>query len=367
MKKPTYQTRVLILTLFLFASTVAGAQNILTKEANLIQSGDSLIKECVEYVSAGDAGDNAVWDFCGFEETGSKYQIRFSALDSTGLVAYDARQTVKYTLSHDSLFLVEVETPQQNTKYSQLPLILSFPFGLNQTFKTCYNGEGRYCGTHYKRNFGTVKTIADGQGTIILSESDTLPNTLRVYTVTTEAIRLNKDSCRNDSDNLKQVITEHYRWYTRGYRYPVFETITSSTYDNLNHVGTQQYAYRCPPDMQTGLTDDVNEQIRKEDKSMINYRNKGESSTNQDGGTCFHYDIKTNGNQVTVTYDITATSRIHVMIVDIMGRVYRDLQQTNDPGIGYVMDIDCSGLHRGQYIFYINVNGTIYNAKIPIK
>ena len=66
-------------------------------------------------------------------------------------------------------------------------------------------------------------------------------------------------------------------------------------------------------------------------------------------------------------YSIEKTATIRAMIVDVMGNVYHDTQQTNQAGTNYSMNIDCTGLRRGQYIIYINVNGTVYNNKIPIK
>ena len=194
-------------------------------------------------------------------------------------------------------------------------------------------------------------------------------NTLRVYTVNTEAIRLNKDSCRNDSDNLKQVITEQYQWYAHGYRYPVFETITSSTYDNMSHVATQQYAYRCLPEMQTELSDSINDRIRQEGRftadGLIHSGNSGKASQNNDAG--FAYDLVVNGKTVTITYNIEQTATIRILIVDVMGNIYQNIQQTNPEGNNYSVSIDCSSLRRGQYIAYINVNGNIYNKKFPIK
>ena len=55
------------------------------------------------------------------------------------------------------------------------------------------------------------------------------------------------------------------------------------------------------------------------------------------------------------------------MIVDVLGNVEYHTQQITPAGSGYTLNLDSSNLRRGQYIIYINVNGTIYNAKIPIK
>lgn len=98
--------------------------------------------------------------------------------------------------------------------------------------------------------------------------------------------------------------------------------------------------------------------------------NNGENSNSEspnDVDSNFTYEIQTDGNRVTITYDIKTKSNVHAMVVDVLGSINRDVQQTNQAGNGYVMNIDCTGLRRGQYIIYINVNGTIFSKKIPVK
>lgn len=95
---------------------------------------------------------------------------------------------------------------------------------------------------------------------------------------------------------------------------------------------------------------------RSDDNDALDSRNPG-----------FSYQLATNNNHVNIIYNLEHPAHIHAMLVDVMGTVHRELQQTNNPGVGYTMNIDCSSLRRGQYIIYINVNGTIFNTKIPIK
>ena len=41
--------------------------------------------------------------------------------------------------------------------------------------------------------------------------------------------------------------------------------------------------------------------------------------------------------------------------------------QICDKGTGYHISIDCSRLHNGEYILYINVGGNIESEKISIR
>lgn len=366
----TYQakSRILIVVFLLSICTLVRAQNTLSQAANMLQPGDSVTKERVEYVHAGDTGKDVVWDFSNLEAN-DLYYIKYDTISHLQLVGYDTQKTYKYQTTVDGLLLRGYESPLMRMDFQQPQVILPLPMQFNQTMMTDYQGEGRYSGTHFERTAGTIRITADAEGTVILSEKDTLPNTLRVYSINTAAIRLNKDSCQNDEDNLKQVITEHYQWYARGYRYPVFETVTSSTYYNLDHIATQQYAYRCPPDIQVALNDTVNEAIRLSDLSLPYKGNKSEDGGGgqKPGRSGFTYTVNTNGNQAIITYNLENPATIHAMMVDVMGTIYRDLHQTNEAGVGHTMSIDCTGLRRGQYIIYMNVNGTIYHTKIPVK
>ena len=361
---------VLYFILLFTCSPMSLAQNILSLAANMLQPGDSIVKEEVEYVYSGNSGKNVIWDFSNLTVENS-YYLKYDTLNKSQFVGYDAHKTYKYHLSNDSLKLLGYESPLIGVEYQRPQLIMPFPLQLNQVYISDFQGDGLYCGTRYERTFGTIKIEAEAEGTLILSEKDTLPNTLRIYTVNTEAILLNRDSSQNASGNIKQIITEHYQWFARGYRYPVFETITSSTYDNLNHVSTQQHAYRCKPEVQQILQDSINERIRINDKLITSNGDNDRQSDDNDaldsGNPGFSYQLATNNNHVNIIYNLEHPAHIHAMLVDVMGTVHRELQQTNNPGVGYTMNIDCSSLRRGQYIIYINVNGTIFNTKIPVK
>ena len=85
------------------------------------------------------------------------------------------------------------------------------------------------------------------------------------------------------------------------------------------------------------------------------------------GDSIFTYDADVSGNYVSVTYSLTQPATVHAMIIDVMGTVYQDIHQNHSAGSGYNMSFDLNGLRHGQYVIYINVNGSIYNIKIPVK
>lgn len=374
MERQSLIARALTNVLLLAPLSAALAQEQLTSVCNLIQTGDSLTITKTEYFYAGDGGEDVCWDYSALVATGT-YGIKFDTLDNEQLVGYDPQKIWKYQAVENGLTISGYEDNLTCMNYSEAQLLLPLPLQYGQTYCKSYQGEGLYCGTHHVKTFGTMQITADAYGTLILPEADTLYNTLRVYTVDTESVRLSKDSCRNDSDNLKQVITEHYQWFAHGYRYPVLETVSSSTYHNLNHIATQQYSCLCPPEIQKALCDTINSKIRKDDalaraELYAGHKNAKDSLTTnpQDRNNCgFAYDIHTNGSLVGIIYSLESAAHLHVMVVDVMGVVYRDTQQDCPVGSNQALNIDCSGLRRGQYILYMNVNGEIYNHKIAIK
>lgn len=361
--------KVSFVLLFCFVALPVLSQGLLNLTNNSIHAGDSITLEKVDYTQPGDGGNGAVWDFSGLETIGHSY-IKYACISDSSIAGYTPVGSYKYEIENNHIMLTGYESRMHSLDYRPYQTVLPLPLQYGQTIAKSYHGEGRYCGTHYERILGNVKITADGEGTLILSESDTLCNTLRVYTLNTMSVRLNADSCKNDSDNLKQVVTERYQWFARGFRYPLFETVTSSTFDNLNHVATTQYAYRCPPEIQILLNDTINERIRNSDKS--NYQgvitnHSSSEDIDKSNSNRFDYEIVVNRNQISINYDVSEASTIHAMIVDVLGNVEYHTQQITPAGSGYTLNLDSSNLRRGQYIIYINVNGTIYNAKIPIK
>ena len=126
----------------------------------------------------------------------------------------------------------------------------------------------------------------------------------------------------------------------------------------------------CPPSIQEELDDSINAYIRETDRkpSLATPKDMFANETNgKQNGNGFTYTILSNDNQFTISYSLEESSRIHAMVVDVMGNIYRDIQQHKMAGSDYSMHFDCSDLRPGQYIIYINVNGVIYNIKIPVK
>lgn len=170
MQKQKWWSLLLLLQSFILAN----AQNTLSLAANLMQPGDSVTKERMEYVYAGDDGEYVLWDFSNLEPE-DIYCIKYDTISKSQLVGYDMKKTYYYQVSNDTLLMTGYESPLLSVDYTRPQLIQTFPLQFGQTYSADYQGDGHYCGTHYERNFGSVRTTADAIGTLILSEKDTLP------------------------------------------------------------------------------------------------------------------------------------------------------------------------------------------------
>lgn len=333
--------------------------SFLTKAANLMRDSDALSILPISYFFSEAYGKDAVWDFSDFREAQQKHSIWLQK-DSLGRnIMITNRGITNYCLSGDSLFISGEEAPLSKIEYERPILSMHYPFSYGDSISAPFNGYGIYCGDHLFLEQGVSTIKADAEGRIVIGE-DTISNVLRVYSLKSYSICMDIDSAALDTARLKQVIEERYDWYARGYRYPLFTTVTSTSYDNATPLGTTQTAWCMLPDIQRLLADSCNEGIRRNDSIALAEKAK---STEE----IIHYSIAQNGNLLTVGYSLDSDADITALVSDVMGVVYKQCRQHNGKGDGYTLNMDCNGLRHGKYILYINVNGKVYNEKVTLK
>lgn len=89
----------------------------------------------------------------------------------------------RYKLSNDSLQLWGFENPTTVIRNSHPELILKFPVSYGDIVKDYYQGNGRYCERFSLSTMGTIESVADAYGMMILPNQDTLRNVLRIKSV----------------------------------------------------------------------------------------------------------------------------------------------------------------------------------------
>lgn len=347
---------------FLFAiissTTIMAQEYSLSKEANLLADSDVLSVQQIPYFYADGNGENLVWDFSDniSNEGSSKLWLQKDALSRNAIMSTNG---ITYCIYNgDTLFVAGKESPLSKTSYKRLQLLMHYPLSYGDSISAPFFGDGVYCGDHPYREQGASTVMADARGSIVL-EGDTIPNVMRVYTLRTYSICMDIDSSALDTARLKQVIEERYDWYAQGYRYPLFTTISSTSYANMEAIGTEQKAFCMLHDKQGLLSDAYNEEVRKNDSTANADREKGETDI-------IHYILVQSGNVVSINYSLDAAADITALVSDAKGIVYRRGHQHGGKGDNYTMTINCNGLHLGEYILYINVNGKVYSEKVTI-
>lgn len=267
------------------------SQHRLTSELNMIRPGDEIIKQQVEYTDPGQSGENAVWDLGKPKTVRTEYTLVYSTENDTLITGTEHLTMYRYTLENDSLLLwgFDNQTTLQKNKLPELQL--KFPFMFGDTIKSYYFGYGKYGNRLEAETFGTIETRADAYGMMILPDGDTLKNVLRTRTLKciVQDIRsmpadyyekllstayLSPDSIdRRLQTDSTVLVTETFRWYAKGYRYPIFETVKNNIQliDGENY-NIMQTAFFYPPQAHSYLSNDgSNPILLKEAENSVLY------------------------------------------------------------------------------------------------
>lgn len=340
----------------LFSASVHGQVNLSGLEP---ASADSLLKSRIRYFSPGNGGRNKVWDFS--DKLGSKGSSRILFVkDSTGAVSFiEPGKNSYYHMTPDTLMLFGSESPLEKREYSVNKVSRILPLEYGDSVIKQFRCEGMYCGNHPFREVGTTTVKVDADGSIVLAENDTVRNVLRVHTIDSYSICMDIDSAALDTARLTQVIDERYEWYLPDSQYPIIEDVTSTTFFNMEAIGTTKHAY-C------NLTEDLAASyITPEDEGEMDEQ-EGFSEEDQQIPDIIHYSIETQGKVIHMSYALDEDATITTIVANHMGFLSLYNQWTQEAGQGYNAWIDCNGLRPGIYILYINVNGKVYSEKVRL-
>lgn len=322
-----------------------------------VASSDSLEKSVIHSFSPGGGGREKVWNFSGKLKSRESSQVKFLK-DSTGAISIiEPGRIGYYRISSDTLILFGSESPLERRVYHQEKVSKKFPLVFGDSIMSSFKCEGMYCGDHPFRETGTITAKVDAIGTLVLAEDKSIENVRRVHTIDSYSICMDTDSAALDTAQLTQVINERYEWYVSDSQYPIIESITSTTYYNMDVIGTTRLAYCNLPESMTDMyiidEDEPDEMpISSEDK--------------QQKPDIIHYNIETLGKVIHLSYSLDADVTIMTLVANHMGMLCKTRQWTQAAGQNYSVEIDCNGLRPGIYILYINVNGKVYSEKVTL-
>ncbi|WP_321436026.1 T9SS type A sorting domain-containing protein [uncultured Bacteroides sp.] len=384
------KTELFFLYMFFIPISVI-AQTSLKKEYNMFRNEDIVTKQQIKYKHPGRAGANVLWDFSKQETVNEKYKLSFTQSEVDSVITGCEHNTLyHYLLRNDSLYSLGYENPTTLIKNQKPELLLTFPFSYHKRTEGYFYGTGNYCHRLDLTVQGKTIIWGDAYGMIILPNGDTLQHVLRVCSLKKIAEKMipyvQKDSVilpmvnidsidyhlNNDSVYMQ---VETYRWYADGYRYPLFETVESTTYKNQKPFKHFNTAFFYSPDKHNYLNDDSKnlvrlEEIEKQNKSGNNSSGgNGNSSGKNLGKELINYNayIEKNGNSIALEYNLIQQADVTISLYDIQGRLLISYPKTKHPEGFYQEALALDGFQLGEYLLRIVVDDEVYAEKLLNK
>lgn len=384
------KTRVLsFLMSVAFVLPVCGQLNT---SHNHFRPGDVLIKQQVEYIYPGSSGGNKVWNFSKLNTINDEYTLSYDFPPLEGDSVYivgDMRYSRKnvpdnefvtgtehntmyyYRMKNDSLLQLGHENPSVKLAYTSSMTLIRFPLNYGQRVSSAYTSQGLYSGTVEIRTEGTMTTVADAYGKIILPSGDTLSPVLRVKTTQTIYDIPGEGSFTvNESDNKGKAL-ETNRWYSKGYRYPVFETIRNINLSDSTEIFSTAFFF--PPQDHLYLDTDP-ENLALLDKLWEETEDDATNTDNEQVKTVTLEDVmscKLYPNPVVsfmnLEYELKEDARVSFELYSIEGLPVRKIKVKLQKAGMYHENVDCSNLSPRNYVLRITANGLVVNEVIIKK
>lgn len=377
--------KISICLLFLICTLPLYSQ--INSDYNGIRSGDQIIKQQVEYKDPGKSGKSIFWDFSDVKTINNSYILDYNLPPLQGdslyilgqnsfpknkvkenefIIGLEHNTMYYYRSTRDSLLVLGHENSAIQLKYTPALVQQVYPFNYGQTTKSVYTSTGLYSGTKELQTTGTIETSADAYGKLILPTGDTLNPVLRIKTLQT--ISELKDSLKINTQQL-----ETYRWYTKGYRYPVFETMKAINPDN----GTELFstAFFFPLQDHFYLETDPANQAILDEMWNLDDESKQKELEDPTSKTVSIDDLlvcRMYPNPVESTlyldYELKEDAKVSFELYSIDGSPIRTIAAKQKTVGNYNETMDCSSLQsKKTYILRIIANGIIVNEKIIRK
>ena len=316
---------------------------------NLPHPGDSLVKQQVDYIDPGMAGTNITWDFRPVHPVNDYYILLYHPIssDSTRFSGIEHGTNYYYLAKGDSLIHTGYENSTTIMKYTTPEIKLKFPFRYGNTISSRFTGEGEYCHLIALKVSGRTKISADATGILHTPLGLTFKNVLR--------IKSQREYFMTGLDSVTMTL-ENYAWYVPGNRYPVFETIKTTTRKSGRSDTEHKVAsFFYPPADQAHLLSDTTNWSRQ-------YKNEGSDIES------VLSDYKLIPNPVRsilrIEYDLTGTAIISFRISDEKGFVRYIIPDVTRNSGHYSETIDMNQFTPGIYFINVTANKMVKAIKV---
>jgi hypothetical protein len=339
------------------------AQHILTEKLNLPRSGDAIVKQQVAYKDPGRAGENVIWNFGNLESINSEYSLKYSApypvADSMYIMGRDTFFVDEFT-ENDYLFIGTEHRTRYYFRYSDsciwtlgyenaatflhydTPLLTSkYPLQFGDAYTHPYNTSAIYSKTVPYHETGTASLAADAYGMMLLPSGDTLRNVIR-----TKAVQAHGEPMLTTEGDSMMLNTffETYKWYSSGYRYPVFETLRTIVYKDSMETDRYETAFFYPPQEHYYLEDDA------ENLSVLNSLTHEEAEADPWAG--LNYNLFPNPVKTLLEIELylPKAANVHIQLRSNMGLIVLDEQKGIYPVGLSSFQFNLSAAPVGNYI-----------------
>jgi hypothetical protein len=344
----------------------------------MFRTDDVIIKQQVCYKDPGRTGSNVLWDFSQLDIVNDEYEVFYSTGNDTTIYGIEHSTKYHYALQNDWLFLWGFENETTKLRNKQPEVLLKFPFNYGDTVGSYFYGHGKYGNRLELDAMGTIETIADSYGMMILPSKDTLKQVLRTRTIKyiseeckpisleyyekdTTAFYVPSDSidyCLANDSVL--FVVETFRWYAKGYRYPVFETVKSWE----QHYNSTDYeflatAFFFPPQEHYYLDDD------EENLALLEEENENNIAVDPWEGLAYNIypnPVKTEPLEVEIYLPVSAN--IRVQLRNNMGLIVLNVDKGYYPEGTCHFQLNTLGLSIENYILDIWLNEKLINEII---
>ncbi len=320
--------RLILLTL-LFSTTCMSDNYIV----------DTIWLQPLVFPSSISSDSNAVWDFSNNENQDMPVELlEYSiAQDSTQVIKSYLHKHQYFTVSENTLFLLEEETYNNKSVFADSIEILRIPIGISNQTLDSFACVGSY-GHHISYNYQGISNTKINCGVL------NLPNGF-------SATALHVCSTRGipilDSVKIHSVL---HQWYIKNYSYPIVEMFETYSGDSTE----QHYAYYHIPDM--AYSTDANNNVLTIDGSQV--QNSDSIITN------INFAPNPVVDDLYVSYDLLENANVYISVHYEGGMsLYLSPTYKQEAGTHQVV-IPMHNMPTATYVLYIHADDHIVSGTI---
>lgn len=324
----------------------------LTYEHNGIRIGDVLIQKRV-------VSDN-LWNLCEAEFTDDDYADQYIGQNTDTITRIFQNTQYHYRQSNDTLLFLGYENNMIRIHNAVPEIVMRFPLLKDESLYGVLNSFGMYCDRVFLKKEGEYHTKVAGEGTLFLSENDSIEHVLLVTTDRNFTVSTQEDTLH--AFNLMHI-NEHYdRMYAPGYRYPIIERQILRKAGDGGQILSQDMFF-CSPEIQSQSNfDEANSKLRQNTDRAQGQRASGNRWTDATEYISDFLSYDNENKSISFTYMSDKATSGMLILADVSGRVYKTVNFNGGASETTSVSLSYAAFGFRQYILYVKINGQTYKC-----